>query len=65
MGRCMRFIHGRSHISRDLSHLYNAGMEHVGYSPNREKSGTTGVRHRVRFWASRVKEKLNPAKNHL
>ena len=31
-------MHGRSRRAMEPSHPYNAGTEHVGFSPTREKS---------------------------
>ena len=55
---------GRSRTTRS-SHLYNAGTERVGFSPNRQAFACTQARSTVRCWAGRIKGELHPTKEPL
>ena len=59
-GRCTHVKHGRSRIyDHRPSHPYNAGTEHVGFSPTRQTLLAPSAKRSVRCRASRMKGELH------
>ena len=55
-------VYGRSRTAIRLSHPFNAGTEHVVFSPSRQTLLAPSAKRNVRCWASRMKGELHPIK---